>query len=273
MPETLDTTVEPELTLVALGWERSDPTRVLKTFPRNYYRFHFVTSGIGYYKTPAETVTLAENEGFVIFPGETPSYYPNDTKAWEYFWVAFSGSKAGELVAKAGLTRSSPAYRSTGGSDKMRQLLADICATSIMPLATDRLFPHYVVNFFDNIAPISSKRKKNSLYLEQCLSYIASNYNRPITIQDIANHANIDRTYLYKLFKKNLGTSPQTYLLNYRLDKACDLLQSTQDSITDIAYNSGFSDYSNFSRQFKAAKNFTPSAYRLANGQINTWDL
>lgn len=255
------------LTLSGLGWERSDPSRILQTFSRNYYRFHFITGGIGYYRTSSGTIQLAEGEGFIIFPGETPSYYPSQEQPWEYFWAAISGNEMNFLVENRGISRLSPVFRSTAPMDEMRQLLADMCATSIIPLSVDRVFPHYLRAFFARIEPFLSKKRRNSLYFEQCLTYIADSYTNQITVQDIADYVNIDRTYLFKLFKRNLGISPQVYLLNYRIDKACDLLRTTEYSITDIAYNVGFRDYSDFSRQFKTRHKMSPTQYRQNGGK------
>lgn len=255
------------LMLLALGWERSDPNRILQTFSRNYYRFHFITGGIGYYRTISETIQLSEGEGFIIFPGETPSYYPSPDQPWEYFWAAISGNKMNYIIENRGMSRLSPVFRSIVPMDEMRNLLADMCATSIIPLSVDRVFPHYLLKFFQSIEPFSSKKRKNSLYFEQCLTYISDHYANEITVQDIANYVNIDRTYLFKLFKRNLGISPQEYLLSYRIDKACDLLRTTEYSITDIAYRVGFRDYSDFSRQFKIRQKMSPTQYRQKSGE------
>lgn len=255
------------LMLLGLGWERSDPNRILQTFSRNYYRFHFITGGVGYYRTINETIQLAEGEGFIIFPGETPSYYPSSDQPWEYFWAAISGQKMNYLIESSGISRNSQVFRSIVPIDEMRQLLADMCATSIIPLSVDRVFPHYLRKFFQSIVSFNSRKRKNSLYFEQCLAYIAEYYANEITVQDIACYVNIDRTYLFKLFKRNLGISPQVYLLNYRIDKACDLLRTTEYSITDIAYRVGFRDYSDFSRQFKNRQKMSPTQYRQKVGK------
>ena len=253
------------LCLSALGWERSDSDRLLQTFSRNYFRLHFITGGTGYYKTVEETIKLSEGEGFIIFPGTTPSYFPSKEQPWEYFWAAIQGSDMDELVSKKGITRTSPAFRSVVPVDEMRKILADMCATSIMPLAVDRVFPYYLRDFFQKIEAFSPQRKKNALHLELCLAYIAENYSLQITVHNIAEFARIDRTYLYKLFVQNLGVSPQVYLLNYRITKAGDLLRTTDRSITDIAYSVGFRDFSTFSRQFKNKYKTTPTKYREHN--------
>lgn len=254
-----------QIRLTALGWEQADPARLLPTFSRDYYRIHFITGGTGYYKTADETILLSTGEGFVIFPGETPSYFPCKEKPWEYFWMAIGGPRLESLLSGCGLVRSAPVFRSVEPMGEMRKLLADMCATSIIPHSIEDIFPYYLDDFFQKIEPFFKKGRKNSVYFEQCISYIADCYETQISVQDIADHFYIDRTYLYRLFKKNLGISPQAYLLNYRIDRACDLLRTTERSVTDIAYSVGFRDYSDFCRQFKARKKKSPSDYRQAS--------
>lgn len=260
--EQISSAIPSLQSLVALGWERPDPNRLFQYFPRNHYRFHFITSGMGYYQTMDETIQLSEGEGFFIFPGETPNLFPNAKSPWEYFWVAIRGSKISTLVQSCGLSRMAPAFRHIGDMEKMRKILADMCATSISPHSVDNEFSLCLNSFFKNIKPYSPKMHKNSPYFEQCLNFINQNYASQISIQDIANFVNIDRTYLYKMFKQNIGLSPQVYLLNYRVDRACELLRTTEKSVSEVAYSVGFQDYSNFSRQFKARCLKSPTAYR-----------
>ncbi len=111
--------------------------------------------------------------------------------------------------------------------------------------------------------------KMTSRYFELCLDYIHMHYSENITIQDISEHAAIERTYLYKLFKANLGISPQTYLINHRISQACKLLQSTDLSITDIAYTVGFNDFSNFTRQFRKREDMSSLQYRALGSKAN----
>ena len=108
---------------------------------------------------------------------------------------------------------------------------------------------------------ISPKEKKIS-YVEEALRYIENNYDGTVNIQVIADHLNIERTYLYRLFKTITGTSPQEYLLDYRVRQACTLLKNTDLPINDIARSVGYEDALYFSRLFKQKKGQTPTQYR-----------
>jgi AraC-like DNA-binding protein len=255
-----------DLFLNALGWERANPARVLHTFSRSYYRFHFVTAGAGYLKTVGETLRLSEGQGFLIFPGDTPSYFPDKNAPWEYFWAAIEGSRMDRLVEAAGLTRTEPVFQAVCSPEEMRGLLSGMCAISIMPQAADRVFPVYLDDFFSKIVSVASPRRSNSQYFEQCLAYVDAHFAEHITVQDIAASASIDRTYLFKLFRKNLGISPQRYLIDCRIAKACEYLRSTNLTIAEISDQVGFRDFSDFSRQFKARRRMSPSGYRRMGG-------
>ncbi|MCY1313870.1 Virulence regulon transcriptional activator VirF [compost metagenome] len=69
---------------------------------------------------------------------------------------------------------------------------------------------------------------------------------------------------LQRLTREVFQLSPKQILMKARIEKACELLESTSNSITDIATECGYSDHSAFSRQFRAALHCTPQQYRLS---------
>lgn len=105
-------------------------------------------------------------------------------------------------------------------------------------------------------------KEKKITYVEEALRYIESNYSQSVNIQVIADYLNIERTYLYRLFKDITGSSPQEYLLYYRIRRACSLLAETELPVSDIARSVGYEDALYFSRLFKQKKGRTPTQYR-----------
>lgn len=93
--------------------------------------------------------------------------------------------------------------------------------------------------------------KNSSAYLQQALDYLQHNYAYVIKIQDVARYVGIDRTYLYKLFTRELGISPQQYLIRLRLSMAKRLLASTDLRITEISNSCGFADSASFCHHFR----------------------
>ncbi|MDE6621253.1 MAG: helix-turn-helix transcriptional regulator [Lachnospiraceae bacterium] len=92
-----------------------------------------------------------------------------------------------------------------------------------------------------------------------------SRYCDAITIQEIADHLNINRSYLHRLFKSFTGVSIQNYLLDYRIRQACILLKNTTLSVRSVAHTVSYTDPLYFSRIFHQKMGMSPSEYRMQN--------
>ncbi|MBR0470082.1 MAG: helix-turn-helix transcriptional regulator [Clostridia bacterium] len=92
--------------------------------------------------------------------------------------------------------------------------------------------------------------------------YMKSHINKKITVNDIAAHVGINRSYLSRLFKKYKGISPQQYLVLLRVNTAAQYLKNTDVSVAEAAYSVGYSDYHVFNKAFHAHFNTSPSEWR-----------
>lgn len=107
-----------------------------------------------------------------------------------------------------------------------------------------------------------SKSRKNQRAIKQCLAYIDQNFHNRISVRDLAEMINFSEDYFIHEFSKFMGKSPISYLNSVRLDKAKMMLNSTDKSIDDIAFDSGFQTTSYFIRLFKKQNGITPLQYR-----------
>lgn len=98
--------------------------------------------------------------------------------------------------------------------------------------------------------------------LGEAISFIEHNLDRNITIGEILEICPLSESSLQRAFKKITGTSAIDYHLKKRIEKACSLLAGSDRSITEIAYDAGFSDSNYFSRQFRKVRGETPREYR-----------
>lgn len=94
------------------------------------------------------------------------------------------------------------------------------------------------------------------------IRYIQANYKRHISNGDIGNELNFHPNYLNRLMLQHTGKSLHQYLLNYRLTKALDLLQSTSMTVTEVASETGFSDVHHFARFFQKQTGCTPGSFK-----------
>lgn len=96
----------------------------------------------------------------------------------------------------------------------------------------------------------------------KALQYIKDHFHEPITLENIGEYAGMSKRGMEKAFLKHLGNSPATELRRIRLDHAKRLLTETDEKISSIAWNCGYSNSSNLSFAFNRETGMSPRAYR-----------
>ena len=97
------------------------------------------------------------------------------------------------------------------------------------------------------------------------MQYIYENYNKELSYTNISKIFHLNPIYINRLFKKNSGVSLHSFIINYRINMAMELLRSTKTDIKEIAYMVGFTDVPHFTKTFKTHVNTTPTKYRNSN--------
>ncbi len=93
------------------------------------------------------------------------------------------------------------------------------------------------------------------------LSYIHENYTQEVRLADVADAAHISVGECCRCFRSMVRTSPNQYLLEYRISKSKELLLGTDLSVTDVGYAVGFNDTSYFIHYFRKVTGVTPKEY------------
>lgn len=100
--------------------------------------------------------------------------------------------------------------------------------------------------------------------IRPALEYMAENYQLNISISQLADMVHLSKSYFMSCFKKAVGIGAIEHLTHLRISAACDALASGNMNISDIAGNCGYTNLSNFNRQFFKLMNCSPKQYRKA---------
>ena len=103
---------------------------------------------------------------------------------------------------------------------------------------------------------------KSVLIAEEIRNYIEKHYKDELGIQDVAGVLNYSEAYFCKIFRQCFDKSFTTYLMEYRLKKAKELMMDLRYSIKDIGAEVGYRDSNYFSKIFKKAEGMTPTEFR-----------
>lgn len=117
--------------------------------------------------------------------------------------------------------------------------------------------------FREKIEELYEKRRDKSInIIERAKQYIAQNYERKITLGDVAGYLYLNPKYFSNIFKKEVGIGFVDYVNSVRIDVSKDLLKGNKYSIGQVASKVGFSDPKHFSKLFKKKTQTTPKEYR-----------
>lgn len=106
------------------------------------------------------------------------------------------------------------------------------------------------------------KAQRDNARIKEMLTFIQANYDRELTIEDIASASAISGSECIRCFRATINTTPIAYLKSHRLQQAALKLQFSDDKISAIAESCGFQEMSYFAKSFKEVYGCTPSEYR-----------
>ncbi|AZF57985.1 AraC family transcriptional regulator [Pseudomonas sp. R11-23-07] len=96
----------------------------------------------------------------------------------------------------------------------------------------------------------------------RAVDYIFAHYARELPLEEVADYLGMKPTYFSRVFKQATGRTFIEFVNRLRISKSCELLADGDKAVTDVCFESGFNNISNFNRRFQQLKGMTPSHYR-----------
>lgn len=122
-----------------------------------------------------------------------------------------------------------------------------------------------MARFTDCVFNLADVRHKDTIY--KALDYIKRNFNKRITLEEVAGQVFLNPSYFSKIFKNEMKTTFVSYVNKIRINAAKNLLSDISIPLTDVSCMVGFEDQSYFTKVFKRATGVTPGKYRESRGQ------
>ena len=273
--------------------EESGPVSINKTehcdkvFLHNheFYEMVLVDTGFSMHICDETTTILTGGDLFLVKPGKTHSYMSlHSVKIYNIlFYDSFLGEDLQEFKKIYGmeeiLGESGCGFMKLHVSLKEKQEIIALLEKVIWEIKNKKSGWHIKVKSLMMDFLISYMRKttdyhksgqeitSNFTQINSALRYIETNYNKDISVKDIAQATGLSPDYMSKQFKNMVGVGPAEYYRNLRMAKAMEMLKNSDISITEVAEQLGFCDTSIFSRQFKQIVGVSPTAFRAGKNQ------
>jgi YesN/AraC family two-component response regulator len=111
----------------------------------------------------------------------------------------------------------------------------------------------------------SHQDAKKVTQIRPAINYVDANYDKPITLADIAKASYLSASRLAHIFKEQMGITLIDYLTSVRIERAKQLLLGTEQNCTEICFQVGYNNQSYFTRTFKELVGMTPRKFRVMN--------
>lgn len=233
------------------------------------YQLLYIIEGEGvFHSRTVPEARLREGDFFLLFPGEWHSYHPTGPRGWKKYWIGFKGDNMDHRVRAGFLSPSKPIYH-VGFSDSVVTLYRQAYDTAIEEAAYSQQLMAGIVNHLigmmysleRNIELKSRNQNHVDMVNRACLR-IRESLESSLTIQKVAEDLGVSYSNFRKLFKEHTGISPAIYQQDLRLQRAKELLSTTDMSIKEIAYRLNFESPDYFSAKFKIKTGRRPSELR-----------
>ncbi len=234
----------------------------------NEYQLLYLTEGEGIFQSTNQKPTrIKEGDLFLLFPGEWHTYHPLPQKGWKSYWIGFKGRNVDDRVRAGFLSPTKPIYH-VGFSSEIVHLYDEAFVKAKEEAAYSQqtlagIVNHLVGLMYSLERNIALNKDYNYAdIMNRARLRIRESLESSLTIQKIAEELGIGYSNFRKLFKEYTGVAPAMYQQELRLQRAKEMLSTTNLSIKEIAYRLNFDSPDYFSAKFKIKTGRKPSDFR-----------
>jgi AraC-like DNA-binding protein/mannose-6-phosphate isomerase-like protein (cupin superfamily) len=236
---------------------------------KNSFIVFYTLAGAGLVRQGGQEVTVTRGQA-LLMDCRTPQSYGTapDHNRWYHLWTHVDGCGVSLAAEALGLPRLVPVTVPLSRMQPHFNQLFDLLETeSVENTARCGLAVHGLLTELVVAAQQTAGPSDNDPVALAC-AHIAEHYAEKIAVDDLAAVATVSPSYLIRLFKRQMGTTPHDYLMRYRITRAKELLAETNLTSAAIAQRVGFASESNFSYRFSRMVGQSPRSYRQSTPEL-----
>ncbi|WP_416151662.1 helix-turn-helix domain-containing protein [Salipaludibacillus sp. HK11] len=228
----------------------------------------YCSSGEGRVDLYKNQLIHIKSQTFFIIPANTPHTYFADSKnPWSIYWFHVRGTDVFDLIHSFNIALHpiQMTFKDTSVLIQSFNQCYDLIQAKSYSIP-HHLFLSQTIKYLVSLVGISAQKNdgkgKKNAYIDEAIHYMENHIHTSISLEDLANSTRLSKQHLTQLFKEEIGFPPIDYFLRLKIQRACQLLDLTNDSIKEIAFMVGFNDPYYFSRMFKKIISHSPTEYR-----------
>lgn len=234
----------------------------------------YCTNGKGWIQIEDEEMKIRPGDVFAL-PRNTPHSYGADEKnPWSIYWFHLLGNNCDEVSKSiTGGQRGSYHPLQVGFTEERNNLFKQIASTFLKGYSTaNLLFANLTLSYYLGTLIYPEQLQSKALInqtanaIDKAITYMQQHLCISVTLEDIAQSANLSVSFFSRKFKQETGYAPIEYFNHLRIQKACQLLHFSDLRINEVSSQIGIDDPFYFSRLFKQQMGLSPANYRKNKG-------
>ena len=237
-----------------------------KGLPENF--LFYCVDGQGWYELDNQRYEVRPNEFFILPQNRPHAYGSSVDHPWTIYWIHFGGAALGELNKIQAIEKHfKPTY--IKNNEEIISVFNKIYKTLQLGYSIDNLLfanmclSQFLTMFVYNFRHFESSASEKLDCVDNAILYMREHINENIPLSDLSKHYNYSVSRFSNLFKKKTGYAPIDYFLQMKMQKACQQLDFSNQSVKEVAFSMGFDDPYYFSKRFRNIIGVSPKKYRL----------
>lgn len=230
------------------------------------YIIIYCGEGKGWYRLEDKHWTIIKGEVLFVFAGTAHAYGADRKDPWSIQWAHFDGSLVPALLELANISLEQP-VAAIGDRLELVTLFNQLLNTlqagySLHYLLTVAAYLRQILSHIALLNTYAPPGNSKDLNVENVIQFMLNNINQLRKLDDFAAIAAMSRSHFSRKFHEKTGYSPVDYFIRLKIQKACELLETTDMKVGEISQFLGYQDQYYFSRIFKKIVGSSPTGYR-----------
>ena len=229
--------------------------------------FIYCTKGAGWCELSGRYHVVKTGELLVVPPLAAHIYGAEESQPWSIHWFHAAGSLLNPFLNELGVSADRPVVR-IGEDPQLLALFEELLDvlehgySTLQLLYASQTLSHLLAAMIRNHRSGRQEQPSTQQKVAQSVAYMKQHLNQSLQLDALASMANLSRSQYAALFKEQTGYAPMDYFTRLRMHRACQLLDTTESSVKQVAATLGYEDALYFSRVFRTVNDRTPTEYR-----------